>query len=356
MPDDNAYSVAHLFDPSRLTLARELRGLSKAAFARKIDKSPSAVTQFEAGSLRPDASTLRLCAMALGVPVGFFARAERGAFRIPLDSCHFRSLRSARQRDRRQVLATGSMLLGVLDIAEDYVELPQEDLARVARPGTAVGDVEEFAAEVRAAWGKGLGPLPGVVGLLESRGVAVVPIDQRFHEVGSFSIWHNGRPCVFLVLYAGATTRTRWDAAHELGHLLLHEDAHPGDVALEREADKFAAAFLLPRDTFEMECPTRLVWPHFRELKHRWGVSLAALLRRAHDLGKLSEASYRRGFVHLNRTGERFREKGEPPMERPTVLRTALDAICDEGGSLPELAGNIGLPIGQFEDLLAPMG
>ena len=354
MPDDHAYSAAHAFDSSRLTLARELNGFSKAELARKLEKSPSAITQFEAGSLRPDASTLRLMSMALGVPVGFFARAERGAFRIPLDSCHFRSLRSARQRDRRRVLASGSMLLGVLDVAEDFIELPREDLSRISRAGKSLGDVEDFACEVREAWGKGLGPLPGLVGLLEARGVAVVPVEQQFHEVGSFSLWHNGRPCIFLVLYPEAATRTRWDAAHELGHLLCHEDAHPGDSNLEREADRFAAAFLLPRETFEPECPTRLVWPHFRELKERWGVSLAALLRRAHDLGKLSDASYRRGFVHLNRTGERFREKGEPELEQPTVLRTALDVMEDEGATLPEVASALGLSSTQLHGLLGP--
>lgn len=354
MPDDNAYSAAHAFDSNRLTLARELKGLSKSALAKKIRKSPSAVTQFEGGSLRPDANTLRLLAVALGVPVGFFARAERGAFRIPLDSCHFRSLRSARQRDRRRVLATGSLLLGVLDVAEDFVELPSEELSPLARSGDPVGDIEEFAASIRSAWGKGLGPLPGIVGLLESRGVAVVPLKHQFHEIGSFSLWHHGRPSVFLVLYPEAATRTRWDAAHELGHLLLHEDAQPGDVALEREADRFAASFLLPEETFGPECPTRLVWPHFRELKDRWGVSLAALLRRAHGLGKLSEASYRRAFVHLNRTGERYREEREPTLEQPTVLRMALGVMREEGESMPGLAEMLGLSLGQLEQILTP--
>lgn len=355
MPDDSAFSVAHAFDPDRLRMARELRGLSKVELATKVGKSPSALTQFENGSLRPDAGTVRQFALALGVPVHFLGGAgRRGLSRIELDQCHFRSLRSARQRDRRSVLATGSMLLGVLDLAEEHVELPEEDVSRVAAGSGSPASIEDFAAHVRREWGKGLGPLPGVISLLEAKGVAVLPIAQRHREIGSFSFWYGDRPCVFLVLYPEAATRTRWDAAHELGHLLMHEEARPGDPALEREADRFAASFLLPRETFEPECPTRLVWPHFRELKARWGVSLAALLRRAHDLGRLSEASYRRAFVQLNRTGERFREEGEPEMERPEVLRMAIQMMSEDGASSGEIAESLGIELARLEDLLAP--
>jgi len=355
VPDDTAFSVAHAFDSERLRMARELRGISKVELAKKIGKSPSALTQFENGSLRPDASTVRQLALALGVPVDFFGGVGRREIsRIELEQCHFRSLRSARQRDRRSVLATGSMLLGLLDLAEEHVELPEEDVSRIATKCGDSSDIEDFAVQVRREWGKGLGPLPAVISLLEAKGVAVLPIAQRHREIGSFSFWYGDRPCVFLVLYPEATTRTRWDAAHELGHLLLHEEACPGDPALERQADQFAASFLLPKETFEPECPDRLVWPHFRELKARWGVSLAALLRRAHDLGNLSEASYRRAFVQLNRTGERFREQGEPAMERPEVLRRAIQMMSEDGASSAEIADGLGIELARLDDLLAP--
>lgn len=354
MPDDIAFSVAHAFDAERLTMARELRGMSKVDLARNIGKSPSALTQFENGSLRPDANTVRQLALALGVPVDFFGGVGRRELsRIDLEQCHFRSLRSARQRDRRSVLATGSLLLGLLDLAEEHVELPEEDVGRITGIGDP-SDIEGFAVQVRRAWGKGLGPLRAVIGLLEAKGVAVLPIAQRHREIGSFSLWYGDRPCVFLVLYPEAATRTRWDAAHELGHLLMHEEACPGDPALEREADQFAASFLLPKESFAPECPMRLIWPHFRELKARWGVSLAALLRRAHDLGKLSEASYRRAFVQLNRSGERFREEGEPEMERPEVLRRALEMMSEDGASSAEIAQSLGIELPRLEELLAP--
>ncbi len=67
-----------------------------------------------------------------------------------------------------------------------------------------------------------------------------------------------------------AWSRTRFDAAHELGHLVMHVDANPGSIDLESEANRFAAAFLLPKETFARECPNWLDWKLLRELKTRW--------------------------------------------------------------------------------------
>ena len=100
---NDVFTAAHLFEPQRLTVARELRGISRSELAEKIEKSPSAVSQFESGRARPDGQTLSRIALGLGIPAAFFAR-PLGQI-LSLDACHFRSLRSASQRDRRRLLA-----------------------------------------------------------------------------------------------------------------------------------------------------------------------------------------------------------------------------------------------------------
>src|SRR5690242_7469855 len=104
--------AAHLFHPPRLTLARELRGMTRAELAERVGKSAAAIGQFEGGAkvpCRPDPRTLAALALALGVPVGFFTRRTPGK-PLEVDACHFRSLRSASQRERRKLLARGSLL------------------------------------------------------------------------------------------------------------------------------------------------------------------------------------------------------------------------------------------------------
>jgi len=333
--------AAQLFNPERLTLAREFRGLTKTALARRVDKTPSALTQFEMGQVRPDGSTLSALALALGFPVQFFAR-EGSRLVIPLDSCSFRSLRSASQRDRRRLLASGSMVRELVAFLEQYVDFPPDAVSPLS--GLADTDIESCAAEVRRQWGLSSGPIPNMVKLLESRGVIVAPIQANCASVDAFSFWFEGRALVMLVLDKKSPSRSRFDAAHELGHLVLHNDASPGDPVLEREADRFAAAFLLPAAAYARECPTRLDWPCLRELKKRWRVSLAALVRRGRDLGRLSDASYRRAFTYLNATGERKNERDEPPREHPVLLSQALEVIRDDW-SLKDLSGELRFPV-----------
>jgi Zn-dependent peptidase ImmA (M78 family)/transcriptional regulator with XRE-family HTH domain len=348
---EGIYIAAHLFDAGRLTLARELRGLTKAELADRIGKSASAVSQFEGGRARPDPMTLKRIGLVLAVPVEFFAQRNGRTSLISLDACHFRSLRSASQRARRQLLAQATLLNELVGILETEVDFVQEQVTRVSRTVSNLSEIEECAAAVRREWGLGNGPITNVVRLLENKGVMVLPIAVRCLEVDAFSMWHAGRPYMFLVMDKNSPSRTRFDAAHELGHLVMHHDVVPGNPEAERQAHQFAAAFLMPQESFAVECPRRLSMPHFRELKARWKVSLAAMIRRAHDLGHLSEASYRRGYAMLGQSGERVHERDEPPPEEPRMLAEAIRIVASD---LPpdKLAEGLGLAPTSLRELL----
>lgn len=94
--------------------------------------------------------------------------------------------------------------------------------------------------------------------------------------------------------------RSRLDAAHELGHVVLHPEPEDGSKIMEKQAQAFASEFLMPRDQTVDQLPSRIDWPTFHELKRHWGASLRALVYRAHGLGKLSDASYRRANQQLS--------------------------------------------------------
>lgn len=348
----DAHIAAQLFQPERLTLARELRGLSKVQLSEKVQKTPSAISQFETGRTRPDAGTLDKLAHGLNVRLGFFAKPGSAPL-IATDNCHFRSLRSASQRDRRGLLAVGTLLCDLVNLLEDHVNFPREQVTAVAASIHRADEIEQVAVDVRKKWGLGLGPIPAIVKLLETKGVIVTRVPDSCAQVDAFSVWNDHRPLVFLVTAKGSRSRACFDAAHELGHLVLHADVSAASPDAEREANRFASAFLLPRDSFLRECPTFLNWDHLYELKRRWRVSVAAIVKRAFDLGRLSEASYRRAFVHLNQTGERQREsREEPPPDHPVLVRSAVDMVSSEF-PLPVICEHLGIYEPDLRNLLA---
>ncbi|HEX8212554.1 MAG TPA: XRE family transcriptional regulator [Longimicrobium sp.] len=338
------------FRPERLVLAREARGLQKKELADRVDLTPSAISQIELGKIRPTSETLLRLALTLRVRPEFFSAAPPAL--IAAENCHFRRLRSATQTEQRRVRASGALILEVVEQLEQLAELPAEAITALAAHVESRDDVEALAERVREEWGLGQGPISNMVALLERRGVLPVEIEGHSERLDAFSVWAERRPMVFLATEKGSASRRRFDAAHELGHLLMHVDVSAGDGALENQADAFASALLLPRTSFAAECPRRLSWPQLLELKRRWKVSLAAMVRRAYDLGIYSEATYRRGYMQLNKRGWRENEPEEPPMERPQVLREVVQLLEGAGYPRARIAESVHLHTPDLERLL----
>lgn len=348
----NTHTVAHLFKPDRLTLARDFKEMTKQELANKIHISTSAISQIEAGKMRPDSRTVGTLALALGVSADFFGR-EMNSKILELESCHFRSLRSASQKQRKRLLAIGTLLYDILAYCENYISIPTERVSEFTRPFLNTEDIESYAIEMRRNWGLGSGPIPNLIKLLESKGIMVTMMPDSCHEVNAFSTWINGRPFIFLA-NKGCATDIRFDAGHELAHILAHADAIPGDRQLEKEADRFSGAFLLPLDTFYRECPKRLNWEHFTELKMRWGVSYRTLIVRAYQLGCISEFQYNRAFVQLNQNNiTKSHEPFEPLIEQPTLLKKLLEMMTEDM-SYEEIAKSLGLTTKLFDQLIDP--
>jgi Zn-dependent peptidase ImmA (M78 family)/transcriptional regulator with XRE-family HTH domain len=339
----DVHLAAHRFQGVRLTVARDLRALTRAELAERVFKTPSAISQFEGGRSRPDGRTLAALSLVLGMPVGFFARTDCRA--LALDGCHFRSLRSASQRERRRLLAIGTLICELFEALEEHMDFPPEQVSAVARATMSADDIEACAIEVRRAWGLGQGPIPNVVKLLQSKGVVPCMVPPTCRDVDAFSAWHVGRPLVFLVGDQQGT-RMRFDAAHELGHLVMHADVNPGGHEVERDAHRFAGAFLIPRDQFVAEWPRWLNWEQIFELKRRWGISASALVRRSYDLGLLSEPSYRRANIRLRQDASI--DPHEPAPEYPTILQKSV-ALLQEDSALEQFAEAQGL---RAKDLL----
>nr|WP_237418079.1 XRE family transcriptional regulator [Actinomadura rayongensis] len=338
-------------------MARELRGLTQVQLAREAGSVTAAsISQFENGHTKPAASTLRRLSVALRVPLPFFAAPSRPPAQEQING-FFRSLRSTSPRDRQQALAFVHLARELTLELEKYVTLPDVNLPRIpideSNPLLSQ-DIEQAAAQVRSHWNVPRGPIPDVVRLLEINGVIVVRFRVSIEKVDAFCVDFPDRPVVALGADKGLRDRSRFDAAHELGHLILHGvHGQIGDKLTENQAHEFAAAFLMPADEIKHELPDRLDWPSFLHLKAKWHVSLAALLVRARTLGVMSEHTYAQGWKALSVRGWRKVEPG--PLgnpEVPVLLHRALNLMEKTGFSFQEFIGRSGLPESDIRTLL----
>ena len=81
------------------------------------------------------------------------------------------------------------------------------------------------------------------------------------------------------------------------------------------------------------------------------------MVRRAYDLELISEATYRRAFVRLNKSGWRESEPDEPVMERASLLAKAVRRLSEAGAKqISDLATAIALQQTTVEELLTGSG
>lgn len=340
----NIYSIAYQFNPDRLKVAREFRGLQKKELAIQINVTPSALTQFENGIARPNVQTVGRLSLALNFPPTFFANTK--PFRvISPDQCHFRSLITSSQTERRKMVSAATLIGDVIDYVDEHINLPNEEITpHIVNGIESPEEIEELATRLRNAWGLGLGPINNIIYFLETKGVLVFRILTDCKRVDGFSLWHNKRPLAFLNAEKCSASRSRLDAAHELGHLILHSDCIPGDRTHEQQAFRLGMAFMFPRESFLQEFPNRLIWPHLLEIKKRWKMSLASMVRRARDLGVYSEATYKRANLYINSKGWKLQEPNEPELEIPTILPQSIQLLNQNGMSTFKISEQLNFP------------
>lgn len=340
MTNTTSRSIAPIFDPTRLRIARQAAMMLKKDLAEHVGVSPAAISQYENGSSTPSPKVVAALALALRSPVAFFG-GDRPLGEVPAATPHFRSLRSTTQQERDRAFAHAILTWEVTRVAERHVRLPVLDIPQGAELTTSdpLAKAEQIAREVRQHWDLGSGPIPNVVRLLESRGVVCTRLPAQTGRVFAFSCAFPVRPVVVLSTERAHCAAGRFDAAHELGHLLVHHDAEPGTHSAERQANAFAAEFLTPTQTIKGELPRTSDWKQLLALKRIWGVSIQALLYRARTLGVMSETTYRRAVTELNARGWRRQEPGDDGRaESPVLLTRAFGVMADCGLSLEDVA------------------
>ena len=181
------------------------------------------------------------------------------------------------------------------------------------------GNAEAAADLLRSHWGLGELPIKNVVHQLESKGVRVFSLSVDAFEVDAFSMWRENTPFVFLNTKKSAE-HSRFDAAHELGHLVMHRHGAPQGQDAERQANTFSSAFLMPHANVLANAPRFATVDTLVKLKKYWTVSVAALAYRLHMVGILSDWHYRTLCIQIASRGYRKQEPDEAQRETSQVL------------------------------------
>lgn len=352
------------FIGDRLRAAREARGIMAAAgLAEMLGISRAAVSQYENGDQTPSPAVMFEICEKLNLPIQHFLRkgyaSSGGHF--------FRSLSAATKASRLRAQRKYEWLIDLVASLRQYVQFPAVDFPKFDLPSDPLeitdDMVDDAAQRLRAHWSLGSGPISNVVWLLENKGAVVVRLDLESEDVDAFSRWtpEDQRPCIILSTTKGAAARSRFNAAHELAHMVLHRDLDETLVskkavfqAVEHQAHRFSGEFLLPAESFvaELYAPSL---DAMHALKKRWRVSIALMLKRAQDLRAIDEERAKKLWSILARRGWRRREPLDDtlPIEEPRFLPLCVGRLLDGGFLRQEnISTVLGLNFADIEGLL----
>jgi len=253
----------------------------------------------------------------------------------------------------------------IIDYLGEFFDFPPLDVPRIDVDNINVVDLdflEDVASQIRMAWNIGEGPFPDVIEKLETNGILMSRIHVGVEKLDAFSQWSNrfGTPFIVLSRDKASACRQRYDALHELAHIVIHQSVKPkrlNDRAsyklIEKQADTLTGCLLLPEREFveELYAPSL---DGFLALKERWGVSVGAMIMRCVALDLIDDDEAKRMWINYNRRGWR---RGEPldgkiEKERPQMIRRSFEMLLDEKvQSVSQIKTALPFPADDFEEL-----
>ena len=323
---------------SRLQNARIYNGITIAELSKKLGISKQAFSKYEANDNIPLEKVFQI-AKILNFPIEYFFQSEN-KYNLEVKSTYFRSLLTTKKKCRNEQIVKMQYLSIIYSILNEYVEFPSlnipDDLPLDITP-------EEAANELRKHWNLGNKPINNIIQIAEENGIIVTKFKTSTDNIDAFSTLINlenkGLYLVALNKNKNSACRIHFDVAHELGHILLdewNEDIETLDREefknREKVANRFAAAFLLPKEEFIKDAslyPSNL--DYYTELKKKWKVSIASMVYRARELNIISQYQYQSLFKKMN-----YRDilKKEPlddilKTSEPSLLNEAIDILLD---------------------------
>lgn len=350
-----------LFNGKQLTFARKARGLTMKALAEQANISRQMISNYESGKTIPTGKNILKLAQVLDFPSSFFSREVEA---LTSDGMFFRSQSAATKRARDMQKMDLTFSNSIYNLLKKYVEFPVVNL-----PQLYVDDYKELtseiikdkATELREIWGiDNNSPIPNLIRIMEANGFIVTKSNMENPKIDAVSKWVLDRPFVIFTDNGESAVRRRFNAAHEIGHIILHSeiesiyDLNATELKkIEKQANEFASYFLLPDDAF-LDSLVTINLEGFIQLKKYWLVSIGAMVMKTYNLGILNDNQYT--YIQKKMSKNRWKKveplDNELNVEQPSVFLEVYKMLVESG-----LFNNISLntKIGLPQDYLRNM-
>lgn len=359
----------NVFNGKRLKDARIYRGKSISELADEIDISRQAISQFEneSNTTSPSADVIFKIATNLKFPVHYFY--EESQDNIKVYNTYFRALASSNKRDRLMETKKTEKVVLLYKFLSEYLEFPQLNIIQINN--YTYKDIENIALKLREKWELGQKPIPDIVNQMEKNGIIVSSFKTDKYNIDAFSqqsVFNDTEYyCVILGNDKNSATRRQFNAAHELGHIVLHdwkcdlEELSKEEFRKrEDEANYFAATLLLPTKAFLNDLLYEKNLEFYIQLKKKWRVSISAMLIRAYQLKTLTTNQYQYLMRKMSQLGWRNKEPLDDTLkiEEPNLFKKAIEILLDNEilskSELMERLSEKGLGLNreEIEDLL----
>ena len=321
--------------PARIREAREAQGFQLESFAELLGVTKQAVARYESGLTVPSGDVMGKIIAETTQPLAFFLTPrQRAASGI---TPFWRGLKRMELCHRKRIARRLEWARDVAAYLERFVELPEVSLPAIEFDPQSddFDQIEHAADEVREHWGLGRGPLRDLSAIMELNGFILVRETVSCPDMDAVSCWQDGRPYILFSAEVTSGPRNTFNLAHELAHVVLHssiEVATNNLKNIEKQANRFASAFLLPQESFSREVLGTSL-NHFLFLKEKWGVAISAMAYRCKDLHILSANQ----FSYLMRQMNMLKIKKHEPLDEefqlrdPSILGESIKMLIDLG-------------------------
>ena len=331
------------FISKRLKEAREARGMSAVSLSDLVGVSKQAISQYENNKLSPHPEVLEKIASQLNLPISYFKYTHE----IKTGTIFFRS-RSTATKSARTRAEQRYGWLRIIDLyLREFVSFPKINFPKFNIPKDpkqiSNKQIEEIAIGTRRFWNIPDGePIDNMVSLLEQNGCVIARDELGAEKLDAFSDVNqldlDSTHYIILGADKNISVRSRFDAAHEYAHLILHSNIDKSYLnrtveykLIEEQAHRFAGAFLLPSNAFAVDFYSANL-DALLALKPKWKISIAVMIKRSEDLKFITSEQARWLWINLSKRGWKLKEPldDEIEIEQPLLLKRAIELLDEE--------------------------
>ncbi|WP_249870554.1 helix-turn-helix domain-containing protein [Oceanobacillus saliphilus] len=342
-----------MFVGETLTNIRLLHGLSRSQLASELDVTEQSIWQYENGYISPSLEAINKLRTYFHVqPKYFYSKSD-----LPSQINEQHIAYRAKVRNSRQKTKSETVYLEFLNHITNYlsstINYPNNIIKEIKDDAINYKNnnaeqiemdklIEHIALKARKSIGLTSDHNEDLLFHIEKSGAFI--FEKTLGDtVDACSTWSDADiPFIILGNIKKTSVRRNFDLAHELGHLILHYKIDITDLnkkdyeQIEKEANIFAANFLLPEKEFlsDLEAVGKISNPNaYIELKKKWKVSIATMAFRAYSLKRMTYQQYRYFNASLNRNNYKEIEPLDDQIiiMKPGKVRSSFQALFEKG-------------------------